>query len=505
MTVENTSSLISPELEEMLNLCTNLPSLPAVALRIIEASKDPDISLHEVAAIISSDPAISVKLLKVANSPLYSQRRSLNNLREALTLLGFNASLTIALSFSLMESLGREKTNHENYWKRSILAASIARLLGERLRVAKLEDLFLASLLQDIGVLVIQCLKDSPYKNDENQKLKHIDRAELEKNLLNVEHPAIGAWLLSSWNLPEYLVKSVLYSHSLNMKDAEQNTANSYFHYCVNLSGSLADVWLDDNPGDLLLAILNVAKGILDYDNDEFNHLIVDIDNAIPEISNMFNISLTKSYEREKVVNEARELLLERSIHSIKQSEDDRRYIESITNRVEQIEKTSRIDHLTKIFNRQHIDELLETEFKEATANKWPLSLAFIDIDDFKVINDSCGHLVGDEILKLISDFFVKNIRETDVIARYGGDEFLLMLPGSTGDIAKIALERLLALYIDEVQLESKGMTITASLSIGLATHQDKNNFDSLKDFMSAADEALYKAKADGKSCLAVY
>ena len=83
MTNEQTSLLISPELEKRLLACTNLPSLPAVALKIIEASKDPDISLHEVSKIISSDPAISAKLLKVANSPLYSQECSV----QALTML----------------------------------------------------------------------------------------------------------------------------------------------------------------------------------------------------------------------------------------------------------------------------------------------------------------------------------------------------------------------------------------------------------------------------------
>ena len=164
MAVNDISSLLTPELENALDSCTNLPSLPAVALKIIDAGKDPDVTLHQISAIISSDPAIqrssdpaiAAKLLKIANSPLYSQRRSLNNLREALTLLGFNASLTIALSFSLLQSFGStNNVNHENYWRRSILAASIARILGSRLRVAKLEDLFLASLLQDIGILVI--------------------------------------------------------------------------------------------------------------------------------------------------------------------------------------------------------------------------------------------------------------------------------------------------------------------------------------------------------------
>ena len=506
MISENIISLISPEVEDRLNSCTNLPSLPAVALRIIDASKDPDITLHEVSSIISGDPAISAKLLKIANSPLYSQRRSLNNLREAITLLGFNASLTIALSFSLLQSLsGKNKTSHENYWKRSILSASIARMLASRLHITRLEDLFLASLLQDIGILVIQCIKESPYLSEQSDDLKHLDRIKLEKEMLDVDHSLIGAWLLDSWNLPDYLVKSALYSHSLNKPDTDQSKEDSYFHYCVNLSGTLADVWLDDHPSELLLSVLDVAKQVLNIDNDEFNQLIVEIDESLPEISKMFEMKLVDDRDREQVVYEARELLLERSISSIKKSEDARRHIDNITNRIENIEKSSRLDHLTKVYNRQYIDELLEGEFKEASNNGWSLSLAFIDIDNFKSINDTYGHLVGDEILKSISDFFSGNIRETDVLARYGGDEFLLMLPGSTADIAKFVLERLLGLIKDAITVEVKGVNLTAHVSIGLVTHMGEKEFYSLKEFVAAADEALYKAKSKGKGCLSIY
>ena len=162
----NNIDSLSPELQRILSSCTNLPTLPSVALRVIEASKDPDIGLHEVAEIINADPAIATKLLKIANSPMYSQRRAVNNLREALTLLGFNAALTIALSFSLYNSLnssGSDKKSNENYWKRSILSAVIARLLGSRLGVIKLEELFLSALLQDIGILIFDCIKKPVY------------------------------------------------------------------------------------------------------------------------------------------------------------------------------------------------------------------------------------------------------------------------------------------------------------------------------------------------------
>ena len=496
-------TLISPELEKLLTSCTNLPSLPAVALKIVEASKDPDISLHEVSAIISSDPAISAKILKIANSPLYSQRRTLNNLREALTLLGFNAALTVALSFSLLQSLGSNK-NHESFWKRSIISASIARILGSKLGVTKLEDLFLASLLQDIGVLVMECIDDSIYPEDSHD-LQHVERTNLELEALGLEHSLIGAWLLKHWNLPSYLINSVMYSHSLNTNLSNQSEEDTSFHYCLNLSGNLADIWLTDNRGDLLLSILEVTKQVLSVDNEEFNEIIIEIDDALPAISDIFEVVLVGDKDREDVLHEARELLLERSIHTIKKSEDDRRYIESITDRVEKIEKESRLDHLTNVYNRQHIEKLLEIEFEESNINKWPLSVAFIDIDDFKLVNDTFGHLAGDEVLKSISNFFSKNIRQTDVLARYGGDEFILMLPGSTSEIAKSLLERLLSLFTKEVIIDVKGIEITTSVSIGLATHTSMNGFEKLKDVLAAADEALYRSKKQGKNCLTVF
>lgn len=507
MSIEKmTKDIVLPdELVQVINSCTNLPSLPAVALKIINASKDPDLSLHEVASIISCDPAISAKLLKIANSPLYSHRRSLSNLREALTLLGFNASLTIALSFSLLQSLSGQNENHENYWIRSIVSASIARILGARLHVSKLEDLFLASLLQDIGVLVIQCITDSPYPLNSEKSYTHNERIILENEKLGVDHAVVGAWLLQSWQLPKYLIRSILYSHSLNINDHNKSDSEKNFHYCINLSGNLADIWLENSPEELLLSNLAVAKQVLDVSNDEFNQIIVDIDESLPEISKIFEMHIVSDDEREHVLDEAREVLLERSIHTIKQSEDDRRYIEGLTERVEKIEKESRMDHLTKVYNRQYIDQLLETEYEEANINRWPLSLAFIDIDNFKSINDTHGHLLGDEVIKLISDFFSINIRETDVLARYGGDEFLLMLPGATEEIAKSVIDRLLAVFKNNAVLEVKGECITASVSIGLATHMDKHDFANLKLFMAAADKALYKAKAAGKNCLAVY
>lgn len=121
------------EIEQQLSKCENLPSLPSVVVRIIEASKDPEICLADVADIISIDPALSAKLLKIANSPVYARAHQATTLRDALSILGLNASLTVALSFSLVSSLKSQTgddDNFRNFWKRSIISATTARQIG---------------------------------------------------------------------------------------------------------------------------------------------------------------------------------------------------------------------------------------------------------------------------------------------------------------------------------------------------------------------------------------
>lgn len=501
------SSLLPADLEKELRGCKSLPSLPAVAIKVIEASKDPDIGLREISAIISSDPALAAKILKIANSPMYSQRRTANNLREALTLLGFNAALTISLSFTLLHSLkshSKNKKSTESNWKRPILSAVIARLLGSQLRVPKLEDLFLAGLLQDIGILVLDVIENTPYP-DNGAALTHSERIAAEIALYNIDHSAIGAWLLSIWKLPKRLINAVKYSHSVNQDLMDASSLDVDFHHCLNFSGVIADLWLEDNDEETLKTTMDAAQMFLGLDKAGFNKLIMDINNELPEISNLFDINIINENERDRVLDEARDLLLERSIHFIKRSDEDRRELESISERVKNVEKINQLDHLTTVYNRRHIEQLLDEEFEYANINRWPLSLAFIDIDNFKNINDTYGHLAGDEILKLIAKFFEKNIRETDVLARYGGDEFLLMLPGATSDIAQSMLTRLLNLFKEEPGVNVKGEMLTTTLSIGLATHLDKHDFESVKKLIAATDEALYKAKQAGKNGLAVY
>ena len=495
------------ELRNQILKCPALPSLPAVVMKVIDASKDPDIGLAEVSEIISADPALSAKLLKIANSPLYSLRRTIHNLREALTLLGLNASLTIALSFTLVKSLKGDKpkkTDQDMFWRRSLLSAAIARHMGYKLGLPNLEDLFLTSLLQDLGILVLECVDTSFYQDYDSKSMAHNDRILLEENKLQVDHAAIGAWLLQSWRLPEKLYTAVLNSHQARVYDAEAPDAE-LFQQCINLASNIADIWLSEQQSDLLRGNLPHIKAILKIEDQEFEDFIEDINELLPEVSSLFEITISDKETRDRVLDEARELLLERNLKVIKQSEQDRRQLEAMEEKHKDLEDEARRDPLTGLFHRKYFEHLLEEEFENANLNRWPLTVAFIDLDNFKEVNDEHGHLIGDQVLREIASYFSSHIRQTDILARYGGDEFILMLPGSTSEVAENMLTRLLKELRNDYKEDSNQSPVKQTVSIGLATHIDGNDFANIKDFLNAADEALYKVKETGRDNLASF
>ena len=205
---------------------------------------------------------------------------------------------------------------------------------------------------------------------------------------------------------------------------------------------------------------------------------------------------------RDQVINEARDILLERNIKIIKQFDDHRKQLESLTERSRDIEEEANRDHLTRAFNRKHIEKLLQEEFKSSTLDQRALSLAFIDIDNFKPINDTYGHLAGDKVLQDIAHFFNLQFRQSDIFARYGGDEFLLMLPDTDAKTAMILLKRLINKLSDSPGTEFEDKFIKVTLSVGVATQTSKADFGNLADLIHAADKALYSAKEAGKNRL---
>lgn len=162
------------------------------------------------------------------------------------------------------------------------------------------------------------------------------------------------------------------------------------------------------------------------------------------------------------------------------------------------------IDELTRVYNKRHFQQRLPTDIELARRYAHFLSLAMVDIDDFKHYNDTNGHLAGDKVLKQVSQILISNLRRTDAPFRYGGEEFAVILPATSREGALIILEKVRKEIEDfsfEFRERQPGGKVT--VSIGIATYPiDTKN---AQDLANCADRALYQAKANGKNRTFLY
>lgn len=167
-----------------------------------------------------------------------------------------------------------------------------------------------------------------------------------------------------------------------------------------------------------------------------------------------------------------------------------------------QLRETAARDSLTGLYNRRHFGELLGQFFAEARRYNTDLTCMMIDLDNFKRVNDTLGHQVGDRLLQLTARAIQESIRESDVAVRYGGDEFLVMLPRTTPADAQMSAKRILSRFHKDVSARIPDASV-ASISIGLAS-REQDQPPSGEALVRLADEALYLAKAGGKDRIMV-
>ncbi len=159
--------------------------------------------------------------------------------------------------------------------------------------------------------------------------------------------------------------------------------------------------------------------------------------------------------------------------------------------------RLSRTDKLTALWNRGYWEERMVDEFKRNQRSDKQTSLVIFDIDHFKNINDTYGHQVGDDAIRMVSKLFLENSRDVDICGRYGGEEFVVLLPETDVEGAKIYCERLRK-AIEDTTVHSQGESVNFTVSLGIAVLDEQTKFPT--DWMVNADKALYKSKESGRN-----
>jgi two-component system cell cycle response regulator len=157
-------------------------------------------------------------------------------------------------------------------------------------------------------------------------------------------------------------------------------------------------------------------------------------------------------------------------------------------------------DALTGLFNRRYFERRLKEESAHARRHKKPFAIVMLDLDHFKLVNDTFGHEDGDRVLKHVAEQIGIGLREDDVACRYGGEEMVLLLRATTGTAARVVANRLRAALADKrIPLGEKNEMKQITFSAGVAAADDRNDYDAT-DIVARADQALYRAKRAGRN-----
>ena len=178
-------------------------------------------------------------------------------------------------------------------------------------------------------------------------------------------------------------------------------------------------------------------------------------------------------------------------------------YYDGLMSNYEAAVQAAITDKLTGVYNNGYFQHFLKNELKQAERQRYPVSLMMVDVDNFKLVNDRQGHLAGDKLLKDIALKMRQNIREIDVLARFGGDEFSVILPYTPKETAAAIAERIRLAIETCVAGVNDQDSISVSLSIGVADYD--HGVETAQDVIQKADKALYEAKFKGKNnvCMA--
>jgi diguanylate cyclase (GGDEF)-like protein len=486
-----------PSLLEVVN-ADNLPSPPTVATEILRVTRDEGVSLNDLAALISRDPALSAKFLKLANSSLFPSNAEVTSLDKAVMRLGIKTVKLMALSFSLVGSKSEGGgLDFDAFWGLSLTQAVAARELAQRSDRRVAEEAFLCGILGRIGQLAMNQVIPEAFSKV-IQDADGIPTAAQEREALGFDYHEVGGALLQRWELPERIHRTVAQVGIADEAEGEAEVQLLARLECV--AEVAARVIFSENKGEALQELHQVAFDHVQLDEDEIEEFLVDLESQLREAAQLLSIDINSDQSYDQVVAEARMQMMQISLGNAIDLHQTSARNEELTAERDRLDEIAHTDKLTGIPNRSAFDKWLEDECLAAAKDpQRTLGLLVMDVDKFKLFNDTHGHLVGDEVLKVVGQTVADNVSGTVQGARYGGEEFVVVMPEASLEELRAQAEKIRA-AIEAAEVKAEGKVLSVTISIGGALSRGVDRMELATDLVKQADGMLYEAKEAGRN-----
>lgn len=493
------------EVQSLINQKIELPSPPNIVVRILEAVQDDDSCFAELGKIISADPSLTTKLLRVANSSMYGFGGRVKSIETALSILGISALKNIALSFIIVQKLHGDSSSvfdFEYFWKRSVSAAVAAKMLAPLAKYNS-DDIFVCGLLQDIGVLVFFQNRTDSYMEvltlkNSTETPGHI----IERQVMGLCHAELAGALLKGWGLPESIYLPLFYHH-------REGSAPDRHRVPVDILSLASKISAVYHSSQGRITMSNVYQTLSDdygLSEKEIKDLIDAVATRSNEVLSLFDISCSEIKPFSEMLQEANQELgklncsYEQLVMDLKQAkEESSKYVGKLIDANKKYRELAYRDDLTGLYNNRYFQEAMDKELERTRRYEHALSLLFFDIDNFKEINDSFGHLAGDLVLRRVAEQIVQIMRGSDIVVRYGGDEFAVIMPETDKEGLGIFAERIRR-GIEEMNIPVDQADLQVTISVGGATSSGKDPQVDKMIVLGAADKAIYHAKRAGRN-----
>jgi diguanylate cyclase (GGDEF)-like protein len=495
---------------EKIRQAENLPSLPTVAIQVLKMTQSENMSVAHIATVIQKDPALTSKILRMANSSLFGMSRKISSLQQATVVLGLRTLKAIVLSFSLVDLLGREQSDYfdyRRYWRRSLTEAVVARLLAEKVQRSIMDESFVGGLLSDIGILAaVQCAQELYYPALALYRESRQSLQTAEQQILGVTHETISANLLDHWGLPEDLCEAVRTHHQSLTAPTPYEPAVAQLTRILRSASQLADVFVEDTHAGHLQSIQTEIMQGLDVSESVLETLLKELDSHVNKTAALLSLNIgdTISY-REIQANAMTQLAqltmtaeIERA-QSAKREQEAQIRAQALDNENRQLAVKAATDGLTGIPNRLAFEQRLRQDCAKARKQHLPIGLILMDLDRFKRLNDTYGHQTGDAVLRMVGGVLKQCMTETQFAARYGGEEFTLIVTGATvrelctlAEVIRLNVAKLL------IPFDDRYLQITASLGVAYMKPDDPDLKP--RPLFRQADQYLYEAKNNGRN-----
>jgi diguanylate cyclase (GGDEF)-like protein len=329
----------------------------------------------------------------------------------------------------------------------------------------------------------------------------HTKLFELEQELLGTDHTELGGWLAELWHLPEVYAIEIRGSHDPGSVNAPEEVQSAL--ECVALSSWLAELWLDESASLIYLksrAWMRLMGGMGD---EELTSIAAEMKEDLVDFSSLFEIEVGDREKADELLLDARDQLTAISLEHMQTTRQVQLEREQLENENLELKERSYRDSLTGLLNRAYFDDFLVDEFVRSAALGKAVSAIFCDVDDFKHFNDTYGHKIGDQVLASVGKAISREIRQSDQALRFGGDEFVVILPGADDKTGSKIAKRISDTVAGLTITSEEGKLINIGISAGCATHDKETPFHCLEALCHAADVALYNIKRARKKSAA--